>query len=253
MISANYPALFAALLALGACAKSDEGSTDTDTAGQTSTASTTATTPATTGGSTGAEGSSGEATTHATHGGTTTSATTSGEPTTTATTSEPSTGELTTGGEALSCDAYCATISANCTGANAQYGSAETCLATCADIPPGAPADTGGNTLGCRTYHAGAAAGMPDVHCRHAGPGGDGVCGDNCESFCTIAAAACPDAWPDDAACQTACGTFSPDETYDATDVAGNTFACRLYHLTAAALDPATHCAHIKGDSAPCK
>ena len=251
MTSSNYSALFAALLALGACAKSDEGSTDTDTAGQT----TSTTAPGSTGASTGTDAatdaSSSEGSTHASHGGT--EATTA--PTTTATTSASSTGDATTDattGEALACEAYCATISANCTGEHTQYGSAETCLATCATLTPGTPADTGGNTLGCRTYHAGAAADMPAVHCTHAGPGGNGVCGGNCESFCSIAAVACPDAWPDDAACQTACGTFSPDESYDATDVGGNSFACRLYHLTAAALDPATHCAHIKGDSAPC-
>lgn len=248
MTSFNCPALLAALLALGACAKSDEGSTDTDSAGQ----STTAATQSSTGASTGSDTSSGEGTTHATHTGTDATTTPTTTATTPATTGDVTTGDATTGGDALSCESYCATISAHCTGEHAQYGTAETCLATCAAFPPGLPADTGGNTLGCRTYHAGAAADMPEVHCTHAGPGGNGVCGGNCESFCSVAAAVCPDAWPDDAACQTACGTFSPDESYDATDVMGNTFACRLYHLTAAALDPATHCAHIKGDSAPC-
>lgn len=254
MTSSSYPALFAALLALGACAKSDEGSTDTDTAGQT----TSATTPASTGtdaATAATDASSSEGSTHASHGGTdatTTTASTTTAPTTGASSTGDATTDATTGGEALTCEAYCATIGANCTGEHAQYGSLETCLATCAALTPGTPADTGGNTLGCRAYHAGAAADMPAVHCTHAGPGGDGVCGSNCESFCSIAAVACPDAWPDDAACQTACGTFSPDESYDATDVGGNSFACRLYHLTAAALDPATHCAHIKGDSAPC-
>ena len=250
MMTSNYPALFAALLALGACAKSDEGATDTDTAGMTTTATTTAATMATTAATHGDEGSSGEAT-HATHSGSEASATD-------ATTSTPTTGEATTGPEATTgsetdlCGDYCVSISANCTGEHAQYGTPQTCLATCAAFLPGTPADTVGNTLGCRTYHAGAAAADPVTHCTHAGPGGAGVCGDNCEGFCAIAGHACPDAWPDDAACQTACGTFSPDESYDATDVAGNTFACRLYHATAAALDPVTHCGHIKGDSAPC-
>ncbi len=254
MITSNYSPLFAVLLALGACAKGDEGSTDTDTAGQTTTAATTGTTPATT--TTTGDASSGEGTTHASHGETTTT----GEPTTTATTpattgettGDATTGAATTGGEALGCDAYCATIATSCTGTQTQYGSKDTCLATCAAFPPGTPADTSGNSLGCRTYHAGAAAQDPMTHCTHAGPGGDGVCGGNCESFCVIAADACPDAWPDDAACQTACATFAPEEKYDATDIAGNTFACRLYHLTAAAFDPATHCGHIKGNSPPC-
>ncbi|MBA3547320.1 MAG: hypothetical protein H0T76_12610 [Nannocystis sp.] len=242
MITSNYPALLPALLAalaLGACAKGEEG--DTDSAGQTTTA-----TVATTATTQGEEGTSG-GTSHVSHGGTdsTAAATTGGM---TSTTAEPTTG----GGSDL-CEAYCDGISVNCSGVHTQYGSPATCMASCAGFLPGTPADTGGNTLGCRTYHAGAAKDMPEVHCTHAGPGGGGACGANCDGFCTLAAHACPEAWADEAACQTACATFAPEESYDATDVGGNTFACRLYHLTAAALDPATHCAHIKGDSVPCK
>ncbi len=252
MITSNYPALLAALLAalaVGACAKGDEGATDTDSAGQTTTA--TATTIATTQGE---EGTS----VGTTQSGTETSATaaTTGmtsEPTTGMTTSEPTTGEPTTGGGTNFCESYCDSIGANCSGTHTQYGSLATCMASCAGFLPGTPADTGGNTLGCRTYHAGAAKDMPEVHCTHAGPGGNGACGANCDGFCTLAAHACPEAWADETACQTACATFAPEESYDATDVAGDTFACRLYHLTAAALDPVTHCAHIKGDSAPCQ
>jgi hypothetical protein len=80
-------------------------------------------------------------------------------------------------GAELSCDAYCASIATNCTGANTQYGMLDFCMASCESFPVGAATDTSGNTLGCRTYHAGAAAGDPAVHCVHAGPGGAGVCG----------------------------------------------------------------------------
>ena len=45
MITANkYPALLAALLGLGACAKADDDATEAGSAGQTTTASTTAST-----------------------------------------------------------------------------------------------------------------------------------------------------------------------------------------------------------------
>jgi hypothetical protein len=153
---------------------------------------------------------------------------------------------------ALSCEDYCATIMTNCTGAVQQYGAVENCVASCAGFPPGTEADMGGNTLGCRTYHAGAAAMDPNVHCVHAGPGGANACGSNCEGFCAVAQTACPDAWPDAGACMTACGGFADMEPYDASDVGGNTLACRLYHLTAAAVDPATHCGHIVGASPTC-
>lgn len=245
--------LLAALLVLPcilpACNKSDEGATDQDSEAQT-----TAATP----GSTGPDGS--------TSGGGTSPGTTA-EPVTTgdASTVDPTTGAHVThgsstgpddtgsgGGDSAECVAYCAAIAGNCTGAETQFGSTENCLGVCAVLPPGTPGEMGGNTVGCRTYHAGAAAMDPTTHCVHAGPGGAGVCGGNCESFCTIAAAICPEAWADIGSCETACGTFAPEEKYDATDVAGNNFACRLYHLTAATGDPVTHCPHIKGDSAPC-
>lgn len=112
--------------------------------------------------------------------------TTAGASISSSTISRDPTGELTTGGEALSCAAYCATIGANCAGADAQYGNNDTCLATCAAFPPGTLADVSGNTLGCRNYHAGAAAQDASTHCVHAGPGGDGICGGNCESFCIM-------------------------------------------------------------------
>ena len=163
---------------------------------------------------------------------------------TTATTTDP---------PAEGCDGYCATITSNCTGQFTQYGSPEMCLATCAAFAPGAPGDTSGNTLACRIYHAGAAADADDTHCTHAGPGGDMACGGNCEGFCAIAGEFCPDAWPDAAACNAACIGFDGAEKYDASDVAGDTLACRLYHATAAAIDPAIHCGHIKGDSPTCK
>ena len=156
----------------------------------------------------------------------------------------------------LSCSSYCTAITANCTGANGQYAGANECMSTCAQFPVGDADDMAGNTLGCRTYHAGAAASGPDVHCRHAGPGGDNVCGANCEGFCKLVLGACTGAnqqyGGDMGACMTACGGFAPTPPYSSNETSGDTFACRLYHATAASRDPATHCGHTAAVSGPC-
>ena len=236
----RFPALIALVL-VSAC-KSEGGD---DSTGQ---ATTELTAGSTAPGSTGPTTSTGDDTTGMPTTGTPTTSTTADDTTTLpGETVEPTTGE-----PAAGCAGYCDTITTNCAGDFTQYGTREMCEATCATFAPGVEGDMMGNSLACRTYHAGAAAMANDVHCTHAGPGGDMACGANCEGFCAIAVAACPDAWPDLAACAMACGTFDPVEKYDATDVAGNTFACRMYHLTAATIDPVTHCAHIKGDSVPC-
>lgn len=113
-----------------------------------------------------------------------------------------------------------------------------------------------GNTLGCRTYHAGAAAGDPTTHCVHAGPGGAAACGSNCEGFCTLALETCTggnEQWATMAECMTECNGYDQTEPYDTSDTAGDSFACRLYHLIAAIDDPELHCPHIVEASAPCQ
>ena len=140
-------------------------------------------------------------------------------------------------------------------GGNDQYFSASACLAACAVLPDGAASDTSGNTVGCRTYHAGAAASAPAVHCPHAGPGGAGVCGNDCDGFCSIALGVCTgpnQVFADLGQCQSACAGFPTTPAYSASVPSGDSFACRLYHLTAAALDPATHCSHIVEASPTC-
>lgn len=154
------------------------------------------------------------------------------------------------------CADYCGAITTNCFGNLAMYADAETCMATCLHMPAGQPTDMSGNTRGCRIYHAGAAAGNPNLHCRHAGPGGDGVCGDDCAGFCTLVLGACAGQasppYADMGACMTACGTFATAPPYSSSTVSGNSFACRLYHATAASTTPALHCPHTTPASAPC-
>jgi hypothetical protein len=115
----------------------------------------------------------------------------------------------------------------------------------------------GGNNLECRAYHAGAAAAAPVLHCPHAGPAGDSVCGSNCESFCTVAINKCASQFQDNlATCTTQCNAFvNSTATYNSNSVSGDSFACRMYHLTVAATDTAsatTHCPHITPVSAAC-
>jgi hypothetical protein len=228
-----------AALALGGCFKNDGGESTEDT--------TAATTGAPQTGTTAPDGST-----------TDEPPATTGEPTTGApdTTGEPTTGAVSSTGDdtgvASDCAGYCDLIEQNCGGEFTQYGSKDTCLTTCAAFAPGAAGDMAGNNLACRIYHAGAAAMADDVHCTHAGPGGDTACGSNCEGFCAIAGKYCPEAWADNDACIVACTGFDATEKYDASDVGGNTLACRLYHATAASFDAATHCPHIVGASPPC-
>jgi hypothetical protein len=151
------------------------------------------------------------------------------------------------------CTTYCNTIATNCTGTNSQYFSTAACLQSCARLPKGTASDTVGNTIGCRTYHATNAAGGPVVHCPHAGPGGDGQCGTNCAGFCTIALAACPAVYANLTACMNDCATFPATPKYNSTITSGNTFACRMYHLTNATLSPTVHCSHINSASPPCQ
>jgi hypothetical protein len=159
------------------------------------------------------------------------------------------------GATALSCDTYCATIADNCKDANLQYADPSFCATSCAAFPEGTAADVSGDTLGCRAYHAAAAAGDPATHCPHAGPGGgDGVCGSACDAFCDIVVHSCTGAnqvYTDKAACMTACAGFDATTPYT-PGATGDNLACRLYHATAASADPDTHCAHTAVDSPVC-
>lgn len=198
---------------------------------------------------------------HASHGsppddpaGTTTEASTGDEPgaSSVATTADASTGLADDG----ACALYCGTIVAACVGDVAQYPGAETCLHACRALPPGLPGDLAGNSLACRRAHAGLAVDDPAAHCAHAGPGGAGVCGSNCEGFCAIATVTCPEEHPDRDACLAACAGFADVEPYDIGDAAGDTLACRLYHLVVAAADPQAalaHCPHTTAASPPCQ
>lgn len=156
---------------------------------------------------------------------------------------------------APTCAGYCAALSVACAGENAQFANEDACLAYCQDwaaLAPGNAADTEGNTVGCRLYHAGVAAQSPQnaaAHCPHAGPAGGSVCGSWCDNYCDLAAANCTgeaSLFDDAASCQEACAAFDADG--EAGSTAGASVQCRIYHLGVAGSDPTggsmeEHCA----------
>lgn len=158
--------------------------------------------------------------------------------------------ETGTSSAALTCEAYCTTLTANCSGANAQFGGMDRCVSSCKAYPVGTAADMAGNTLGCRTYHAGAAKADPVTHCAHAGPGGAGVCGSNCDGYCQIATMYCTAAnmasiYASEAECKTTCAKFPDTAKFNVTDTAlqeKKEVACLLYHVQEASTAPADHC-----------
>jgi len=161
------------------------------------------------------------------------------------------------GSGAAGCQTYCDAITANCTGgdtsstSNQQYSDKSNCLAVCALFPVGAASDTSGDTLGCRTYHANAAAGSAAnaaLHCPHAGPSGDGVCGDVCTSYCRIAEKFCvgtSQVYTSDTDCMATCTATPADARFNVSIQGSNERACLVYHAQEVALggtNPAEHC-----------
>jgi len=161
---------------------------------------------------------------------------------------------------ALSCSTYCTTLMGACTGANQQFTDMAQCVASCGAYPVGTAADMSGNTLGCRTYHAGAAKTGADVHCVHAGPGGAGMCGTNIEGLCQIVQKACTGAdgptknpFASAADCASKLAAVVDTTKYNVMQTGGDTLACRLYHATVASVTPDPHCQHPVAVSATCK
>jgi hypothetical protein len=117
------------------------------------------------------------------------------------------------------CDDYCKLVQHACTGDRQVYEDDEQCLDVCHAFSdraePGVVTledptafasvaaadrktytDNEGNTIACRYYHTQNAISIGVAHCAHAGPGGDGHCGNkevgNCDSYCDLLSAVCP-------------------------------------------------------------
>jgi hypothetical protein len=121
----------------------------------------------------------------------------------------------------------------------------------------------------CRLYHGFNSLLVAESHCGHAGAGGWDAphCGDECASYCHLAAGACgasftqkyPGADPE-AACRTACAAVPSNQPmgYNGYTVAagvaavnaGDSLQCRLYYAVKAVETPtdnAASCASALG------
>ena len=171
--------------------------------------------------------------------------------------------------ELPTCAGYCATVMANCTDDNAQYGSESACIIYCetsGPIPLGATTDTGGNTVGCRAYHADVAGSAPGdgsaaTHCPHAGPSGGAICGSWCDNYCHLAMTNCTgdyELYADADACTAACDGITVIEAANPASVTGgDSMQCRIYHLGVAGTEgdvsAEIHCPHGQAEAtAPC-
>jgi len=164
------------------------------------------------------------------------------------------------------CEEYCDSVLAACgpdvDGTSyAVYDSRFTCLYQCLLFAPGGPGDEMGNSVQCRLNSARVALQFPGERrtaCPAAGPGGNGVCGSNCEGYCTLMLAECPNAFDAVAgglspveACAQSCAATPDLGGFDTSRIEGNSLQCRLYHLQAASVSPRNHCGHAAG-AYPC-
>ena len=167
------------------------------------------------------------------------------------------------GALALTCASYCAGIVGTCTGSNQQYSDMADCLRSCAAFPVGGSGDNLVDTLGCRVAHlANAMSDDPTIHCVHAGPGGDTICGDNCSGYCDIVMMYCTTAndakvYDDRASCLADCGTRVRTAPYTAGDPGrtdhGNEVGCLLYYAQRASTAPMSEClAHLALGTTTC-
>ena len=161
------------------------------------------------------------------------------------------------------CETYCDTVGANCTDTNEQYESRAVCLRACSRLEDGQPGDDIGNTVQCRLHYAesAASAGEAAGNCSVAGPGGaqldnPNICGTYCDGLCTLALDTCKGAnfrFTSLSECKAACEALPDLGNYNDSIIEGNSVQCRLYHVSAAQIDPIIHCPHVGGDVGPCK
>jgi hypothetical protein len=157
------------------------------------------------------------------------------------------------------CEDYCRTATVACSDPQfRQYESKEQCLALCPHFPIGKIADVSPDTLGCRLYHSYNSLCEPGKHCPHAGPGGEGHCGDlmtgKCTAYCGLAKSVCGDAFENefgagedgDAACAEDCAELEDAPSAETGDTRyfipkgsnPGTLACRFLAVSRAAEDP---------------
>lgn len=171
------------------------------------------------------------------------------------------------------CESYCEQVTRVCKGKYEQYRTFDQCIQLCKRLPSGQDGDKDVNTVGCRMRQAEQAESEPFVYCKSAGPLGEGKCGSNCVSYCSLMQAECTaestagnlesSYYASSQDCLASCSALPPvadgavhystSETAMPTSFVGNTIFCRTYHV-AAALEqdaPDEHCPHAMGGD-PC-
>lgn len=131
------------------------------------------------------------------------------------------------------CGTYCTEFLKNCSGGNNPYSTEQDCNNVCeryAKWPKGAVGSPSGNSVACRTYHAGLAGlADPGMHCRHAGPSGANTCGSWCDNYCQLAMANCTGEYaiyPDHATCMDVCKELPDDGALESQS--SDSVQCRI-------------------------
>ena len=145
------------------------------------------------------------------------------------------------------------------------YSTRETCLGVCGRLEPGDPDEAlKENSVACRLNQARAAeresGAERDSFCQAAGPGGNGACGSNCESFCMLSERndVCGEINAQIPDCVEKCAAFGDSKRFNVGnaeeefDHSGDTVQCRLVHVSnSSSLDAIqsfkeTHCGHAE-------
>jgi hypothetical protein len=164
------------------------------------------------------------------------------------------------------CEAYCALVEGedNDGACPQNYTTLDVCLGVCEKLPPGDPDEPGSeNSIACRTNAAKAAKTATDSEksgfCQAAGPGGNGLCGSNCEAYCMLVERedVCGEILSQVPDCVEKCEAFGDSMRFDVgnsptveMDHSGDTVQCRIVHVSTAAkkgatdVDKETHCPH---------
>ncbi len=142
------------------------------------------------------------------------------------------------------CVDFCNTVQKNCIDANKVYADNNTCLEICSALPPGTPGDaTNADTVACRMLRAQAAESSPQESCAAAGPGGDGSCGTDCDAYCTLFQAICPDQAAVVSQCLDKCPAIADSKGFTAAQQKQDSVECRLAQLEKATADKSA-CIH---------
>lgn len=171
------------------------------------------------------------------------------------------------------CESYCDTVLANCTGKYEQYRSRLQCLDVCKRLPEGTQGDGPVNSVQCRIRQARSAGPEAFLYCKSSGPLGAGKCGSNCESYCSLMENSCTKSstegnvelsyFESTQACLANCAAipddptgptqYSSSATIEPNALVGNNVYCRTFHVTAGIEQDAAseHCPHAMGGD-PC-